>query len=75
MKNILDLLGNNTLSLLMPSFSNPNRANWDKENFGFSANLTEKFVSFRDTIKTMMDSIDSEEELENQVPSHAEVLI
>ncbi|CAG4983768.1 unnamed protein product [Colias eurytheme] len=47
-----------------------------KENFGSSAcSLSEKSVSLKETMKMMMDSSESEEELENEIPNPVEVLI
>ncbi|CAG4973935.1 unnamed protein product [Colias eurytheme] len=46
-----------------------------KENFGSSASLSEKSVSLKETMKMMMDSSESEEVLENEIPNPVEVLI
>ncbi|KAJ8720656.1 hypothetical protein PYW08_006121 [Mythimna loreyi] len=46
-----------------------------KENFGSSASLSEKSVSLKETMKMMMDSSESEEELGNEIPNPVEVLI
>lgn len=76
MKNILDSLGDEDLSL--PSCSKPKRPkirNQDNENLGSSTSLSEKSVTIKETMKMMMDSSESEEELDNDIPNPLEVLI
>ncbi|XP_026474847.1 uncharacterized protein LOC113378522 [Ctenocephalides felis] len=46
-----------------------------KENFGSSASHSEKSVSLKENMKMMMDSSESEEKLENEIPNPVEVLI
>ncbi|KAK9892643.1 hypothetical protein WA026_021020 [Henosepilachna vigintioctopunctata] len=76
MKNILDSLGDEDLSF--PSCSKPKRPkirNQDNENLGSSTSLSEKSVTLKETMKMMMDSSESEEELDNDIPNPLEVLI
>ncbi|KAL3282347.1 hypothetical protein HHI36_005534 [Cryptolaemus montrouzieri] len=75
-KNISDIIGNGDLH--WPSCSNPKRSkitNQDKENFGSYASHTEESVSLRGTIQKMMDSSESEGELEKEIPNSVEVFI
>lgn len=75
-KNILDSLGDEDLSL--PSSSKPKRPkirNQDNENLGSSTSLIEKSVILKETMKMMMDSSESGEELDNDIPNPLEVLI
>ncbi|CAG5035671.1 unnamed protein product [Parnassius apollo] len=70
MKNILDSLGDEDLSL--PSCSKPKRPkirNQDNENLGSGTSLLEKSVTLKETMKMMMDSSESEEELDNDIPN------
>lgn len=75
-KNILDSLGDEDLNL--PLCSKPKRPkirNQDNENLGSSTSLLEKSVTLKETMKMMMDSSESEEELDNDIPNPLEVLI
>lgn len=68
MKNILDSLRDEDLSL--PSCSKPKRPkirNQDNENLGSSTSLSEKSVTLKETMKMMMDSSESEEELDSDI--------
>lgn len=69
-ENILDLISNDEFNL--PSLPNPKHhgmTNQDKERF------PKKSISLKDTMKMMMDSSESEGEIENVISNPKEVLI